>query len=123
MAVDALVTGAGGFLGRYIVERLIARGDRVRALGRKQYPELRALGVKIIQADLGDRDSVVAACNSVEAVFHVAGITGLCGRWKDFYRINTLGTRWIIEGCHRHGVGRLVFTSSPSGVFDGNDQC
>jgi 2-alkyl-3-oxoalkanoate reductase len=121
--VDALVTGAGGFLGQYIVERLLARGDRVRALGRKKYPDLQALGVEIVRADLCDCDSVVDACRAVDVVYHVAGIAGLCGRWKDFYQINTLGTRWVIEGCRRHGVGRLVYTSSPSVIFDGNDQC
>ena len=121
--MDALVTGAGGFLGQYIVERLLSRGDRVRALGRKQYPELQARGVEIVHADLCDRDSIVDACRSAEVVYHVAGIAGLGGRWQDFYRINTLGTRWIIEGCRRHGVGRLVYTSSPSVIFDGNDQC
>ena len=123
MAVDALVTGAGGFLGQYIVERLLSRGDRVRALGRRQYPELKAQGVEFVHADLCDRDSVVDACRSVDVVYHVAGIAGLGGRWQDFYRINTLGTRWVIEGCRRHGVGRLVYTSSPSVIFDGNDQC
>lgn len=121
--MNVLVTGAGGFLGRYIVERLLTRGDRVRALGRKQYTDLQALGVETFCADLRDRDSVVDACRSVETVFHIAGIAGLGGRWKDFYQINTLGTRWIIEGCRRHGVGRLVYTSSPSVIFDGNDQC
>ncbi len=121
--MDALVTGAGGFLGRYIVERLLSRGYRVRALGRKCYPELQAAGVEFIHADLCDRFSVNDACRSVDVVFHVAGIAGLGGRWRDFYQINTLGTRWVIEGCRRHGVNRLVYTSSPSVIFDGNDQC
>jgi nucleoside-diphosphate-sugar epimerase len=121
--VNVLVTGAGGFLGQYIVERLVSRGDRVRAICRKQYPQLQALGVEVVYADLRDRDSVAGACRSIDVVFHVAGIAGLCGRWKDFYSINTLGTQWIIEGCRRHKVGRLVYTSSPSVVFDGNDQC
>ena len=123
MAVDVLVTGAGGFLGRYIVERLLARGDRVRALGRKQNAEFQSLGVEFVRADLSDRDSIINACRSAELVFHAAGITGLGGRWNDFYQINTLGTRWIIEGCRRHGIGRLIYTSSPSVIFDGNDQC
>ncbi|MGD0655968.1 MAG: NAD-dependent epimerase/dehydratase family protein [Thermoguttaceae bacterium] len=121
--MDALVTGAGGFLGQYIVERLLSRGDRVKALGRKRYPELQARCVEVVRADLCDRDSVVDACRGVDMVFHVAGIAGLGGRWKDFYRINTLGTRWVIEGCRRHKVSRLVYTSSPSVIFDGNDQC
>ncbi len=95
----------------------------MKALCRKQSTELQTLGVETVCADLSDRDSVLGACRSVEVVIHAAGITGLGGRWKDHYQINTLGTRWVIEGCRRHGVGRLVFTSSPSVIFDGNDQC
>jgi nucleoside-diphosphate-sugar epimerase len=92
-------------------------------LGRKQYTDLQAQGVEIIQADLRDRNSIINACRSVELVFHSAGIAGLGGRWKDFFQINTLGTRWVIEGCRRHGVSRLVYTSSPSVIFDGKDLC
>ena len=123
LSMNVLVTGAGGFLGRYIVERLLAKGYRIKALGRKCYPDLQAAGVEFIQADLCNRDSVINACRSVNVVFHVAGIAGLGGRWREFYQINTLGTRWIIEGCLRHGVGRLIHTSSPSVIFDGTDQC
>jgi 2-alkyl-3-oxoalkanoate reductase len=123
LGMDALVTGAGGFLGRYIVERLLSRGCRIKALGRKRYPDLQAAGVEFVQADLRDRSAVIDACRSVNVVFHVAGIAGLGGRWREFYQINTLGTRWIIEGCLRHGVGRLIHTSSPSVIFDGTDQC
>jgi nucleoside-diphosphate-sugar epimerase len=121
--VDVLITGAGGFLGRYIAEQLLARGDRVKALCRKQCTDLQTLGVEVVYGDLCDRHSVLASCRSVEVVFHAAGATGLGAIWKHFYQINTLGTRWVIEGCRRHGVGRLVFTSSPSVIFDGNDQC
>jgi 2-alkyl-3-oxoalkanoate reductase len=120
--VNVLVTGVGGFLGRYIVEQLLARGDRVKALYHKQSPELDTFDVEIVEADLRDRDSIVAACRGVDTVFHAAGVTGLGVRWKDYYQVNTLGTRWIIEGCHRHGVSRLVYTSTPSVVFDGSDQ-
>ncbi len=44
--MDALVTGAGGFLGLYLVEQLVARGDRVRGFCRGSYPALDALGVR-----------------------------------------------------------------------------
>ncbi|MGW8255940.1 MAG: NAD-dependent epimerase/dehydratase family protein [Thermoguttaceae bacterium] len=121
--MDVLITGAGGFLGSYILEKLLARKDRVRAFCRSHSPALKNLGVEITLGDLRRRDSVIDACQGVEAVFHVAGLTGLGGAWRDFYQINTLGTRWIIEGCQKHGVRRLVFTSSPSVIFDGNDLC
>ena len=44
------------------------------------------------------------------------------GRWKHYYEINTLGTEHVVEGCRENGVGRLVYTSSPSVTFDGTDQ-
>ncbi len=120
--MDALVTGARGFLGRYIVEGLLERGDRVKALVRKKCPELQTLGVDLAVGDFRDRDSIISACRSMEVVFHAGGITGLGVQWKDFYQTNTLGTRWVIEGCRQHGVRRLIYTSSPSVIFDGKDQ-
>jgi len=120
--VNALVTGGGGFLGQYVVEQLAARGDRVRALCRRDAPQLDALGVETVRADLRDRRAVVEACRGVDAVFHVAGVTGIAGRWRRFYETNTLGTRHVVEGCLAHGVGRLIYTSSPSVIFDGRGQ-
>ena len=120
--MKALVTGAGGFLGLYIVEQLVARGDQVRTFCRGSYAELDQLGVEAIRGDIRNRDETVAACQGVDVVFHVAAIAGIGGRWQDFYDINVLGTRHILEGCRSHGVGRLVYTSSPSVTFDGTDQ-
>ena len=120
--MKALVTGGGGFLGQYVVEQLAARGDRVRALCRGDCPQLGALGVETVRADLRDRAAVVEACRGVDAVFHVAGVEGITGAWKRYFENNTLGTRHVVEGCLAHGVGRLVYTSSPSVVFDGRSQ-
>lgn len=121
-SVSALVTGAGGFLGLYLVEQLLERGTRVRTLCRGQYAELEALDVETVRADLRDREATLAACRDIDVVFHVAAVAGLGGPWRHYYEINTLGTEHIVEGCRRHGVGRLVFTSSPSVTFDGTDQ-
>ncbi len=120
--MKALVTGAGGFLGLYIVEQLVARGDQVRTFCRGKYAELDQLGVETIRGDICNREETVAACQGVDVVFHVAAIAGIGGRWQEFYDINVLGTRHILEGCRTHGVGRLVYTSSPSVTFDGADQ-
>ena len=121
--MHALVTGAGGFLGLYIVEQLVARGDRVRGFCRGEYPELRRLGVEVVQGDLRDRERVVSTCEGIDAVFHVGGLSGIWGPWKQFHDVNTIGTENVIEGCRQHGVSRLVYTSSPSVTFDGRDQC
>ena len=116
--MKALVTGGGGFLGRYIVEKLIGRNDSVRVLGRSRYPELQSLGVEIIQADLRDQTAVIKACERVEVVFHVAALPAIWGKWKDFYGINVEGTKNVLTGCKAHRVSRLVYTSTPSVVFD-----
>lgn len=117
----ALVTGGGGFLGRYIVEQLVARGDQVRVFSRQRYPELDALGVESCTGDLQDSFAVAAACSERDVVFHTAALPGIWGPWKLFHGINTLGTQHVINGCRLHGVGRLVSTSSPSVVYDGHD--
>jgi nucleoside-diphosphate-sugar epimerase len=120
--MNVLVTGGGGFLGRYIVEQLLAQGYRVRALARSSYPELDALGVEMHRGDVRDADATAAACQDVEIVFHAAGVAGIWGDWDHYYGINTLGTRNVVAGCQRHGVPRLIYTSSPSVTFDGTDQ-
>jgi nucleoside-diphosphate-sugar epimerase len=121
--MHALVTGAGGFLGRYIVEALLARGDRVRGLARGEYPHLITQGVEMIRGDLADRDTVTFACQSVDCVFHVASRVGIWGPWREYHSANVVGTENVIDACRACGVGRLVFTSSPSVTFDGRDQC
>ena len=120
--MHALVTGAGGFLGRYIVEALLARGDQVRGFARGKYPELERLGVEIVRGDLADADVVNAACRDIDCVFHVGGRVGIWGPWAEYYLANVVGTENIIAACSANYVARLVFTSSPSVTFDGTDQ-
>jgi len=119
----ALVTGGGGFLGLYIVEQLVARGDAVQVLCRGSYPSLAELGVECIAGDVRDAQAVEAACAGIDTVFHVAAVSGIWGPWEHYHGINTLGTKNVIAGCRKHAVPRLVYTSSPSVVYDGNDHC
>ncbi len=114
----ALVTGPGGFLGRYIVEQLLARGDRVRGLARGAYPELESLGVEMHRSDLADRAAVLRACDGADCVFHVAGKVGVWGHWFDYFQANVQGTLNVLGACQEVGTPRLVFTSSPSVTFD-----
>lgn len=119
--MQTLVTGGGGFLGLYIVEQLLQQGHAVRVFCRGQYPALKALGVSTIQGDLRDEAAVNEACRDIEAVFHTAAVPGVWGDWNTYYGINTEGTRNIIQACQNHRVARLIYTSSPSVVFDGAD--
>ena len=120
--MTTLVTGAGGFLGQYVVEQLVARGDRVRALVRRPCPALESLGVEIVTADVRDAAAVARACVGAQVVHHVAGVAGIWGPWDRYYSINTVGTRNVIAGCRAANVGRLVYTSSPSVTFAGSAQ-
>jgi nucleoside-diphosphate-sugar epimerase len=116
-----LVTGGTGFLGRRLVDRLLAQGRRVTVLARTPAPELEARGVRFVSADLGDSGRVIDACAGMGTVFHAAARVGTWGRHGDYFRANVLGTRAVIDGCRSHGVRRLVFTSTPSVVYDGRD--
>jgi nucleoside-diphosphate-sugar epimerase len=117
----ALVTGGGGFLGGAIVRRLVARGDTVRSLARNRYPVLEVLGVTQFQGDVADVGVVASAAAGCDVLFHVAAKAGIWGRYDDYHRANVTGTENILAACRKHDVHRLVYTSSPSVVFDGRD--
>lgn len=116
-----LVTGGGGFLGKAIVTRLVERGDDVCSFSRKFYPELDTMGVRQIQGSLTDARTVENACDNMDVIFHVAAKAGVSGKWHNYYDTNVTGTENIIQACLKQGVDRLVYTSSPSVIFDGSD--
>jgi len=116
--MKTLVTGGGGFLGRYIVEQLLARGGSVRVFTRGEYPVLRQLGAEVRRGDLQDAEAVRAACAGMDAVFHVAARPGIWGDWDSFYQPNVVGTQHVIAACRAGQVAKLIYTSSPSVVFD-----
>jgi nucleoside-diphosphate-sugar epimerase len=117
----ALVTGGGGFLGGVIVRLLRERGDQVRSFSRATYPALTTLGVEQLRGDLSDQAAVIAASKGCDVIFHVAAKAGIWGSYNDFYLANVTGTANILEACRINGIERLVYTSSPSVVFDGGD--
>jgi len=119
--MKALVTGGGGFLGGVIVRMLRERGDEVRSFSRSTYPALDALGVEQVRGDLGDQAAVSSAARGCDICFHVAAKAGIWGAYADFHQANVLGTANVLDACRVNGIGRLVYTSSPSVVFDGSD--
>lgn len=116
--MKVLVTGGGGFVGGYVVDLLLERGYVVRSIGRSPQPELAAKGVETLQVDLTDSNAVGEAVVDVDAVFHVAAKAGVWGSWDGYYQANVVGTRNVVAACQAHGVERLVYTSTPSVVFN-----
>lgn len=116
-----IVTGGGGFVGSAIARKLREQGHSVISLSRGEYPELTALGVRTERIDLGvNPEQWSSLFAGVDGVFHTAAKVQLWGPYDEFFRANVLGTRNVIEGCKRHGVKALVFTSSPSVIADGS---
>lgn len=115
----ALVTGGGGFLGKAVVKRLLDRGFSVRSFSRGDYPELESAGVDCFKGDLADADAVSAAAESCDVVFHVGAKAGVWGSYTEYFDANVRGTENVLAACNRHGVERLVYTSSPSVVHGG----
>jgi len=115
------VTGASGFIGGKIAEQLLADGRPVRVLSRRPLPDLERLGATVILGDLHDTTALLQGCEGAGTVFHVAGRVGVWGPPADFFRINVEGTRQVIAACRAARVPRLVYTSSPSVVYNGGD--
>jgi nucleoside-diphosphate-sugar epimerase len=118
-----LVTGGTGFLGQHIAARLLRDGHAVRLLGRDfaaLSPAI-AADVEAVGADLRDREAVIAACKGVGAVIHSGALSAPWGPRAVFEAVNVGGTAAVVEGCRRHGAGRLVQISSPAVIFTGRD--
>jgi len=115
----ALVTGGGGFLGSAIIKQLVKKYQGVRNFSRNYYPNLEEMGAEQILGDISDYEAVKRACRDVDIVFHVAAKPGVWGRYEEYYQTNTVGTENIIAACYHNNIHRMIYTSSPSVIFDG----
>jgi nucleoside-diphosphate-sugar epimerase len=119
--VTVLVTGATGLLGSHVVDLLVERGERVRALVRRgdNHERLTKLGVEVCCGDLGDHRSLEAVVQGMERVLHCAAKTGPWGPEAEYLRINVEGLKALVEAALAAGVQRFVHVSSIT--VHGND--
>ena len=113
-----LVTGGGGFLGSALVRQLINIGCQVKVVGRNRYVKLESMGVTCLAGDIGDKTFIEQAIRGVDTVFHVAAKAGIWGSKNEYTRTNLEGTINVIKACRKNEVGCLVYTSTPSVVFN-----
>ena len=100
MTVRWLLTGASGFIGLAVAEKLRARGHAVRALvrARSRVTELEALGAELVRGDVTEPLSLPAAVEGCDVVVHLAGLTKTLVP-EDYHRVNTLGARNAAVAC------------------------
>jgi NAD dependent epimerase/dehydratase len=118
-----LVTGAGGFIGSHLAERLVEAGASLRALvhynalGNWGWLDHSALQsqMEVIAGDICDRDSVRQAVRDIEIVFHLAALIAIPYSYHapvSYVRTNVEGTLNVLQACREAGVERLVHTST-----------
>ncbi len=114
--MKALVTGATGFIGSHLVERLTAEGHQVRALVRNPAGAefLRNLGTEVVFGDITDPDSFQASMQGVDVVFHIAARVTDWGPWSAFERATVRGTEHVLQTAAEAGISRFLHMSTIS---------
>jgi nucleoside-diphosphate-sugar epimerase len=109
--IKSLVTGGAGYFGDLLTRRLLERGDFVRILDINrpvdQYP-----ATEVVQADIRNPDAVRSACEGIDVVFHNAAQVAISIKKALLWSVNRDGTRNLLESCARHGVKKLIYTST-----------
>jgi nucleoside-diphosphate-sugar epimerase len=107
-----LITGGSGYFGSILVDRALARGDRVRILDLNPPEPRPGAPVEVVVADIRDRDAVAAACEGVDVVLHNVAQVPLAKDRHLFWSVNVAGTANLLVASRDHGVGKVVHTSS-----------
>ena len=117
-----LVTGGSGFLGRAILKQLPKAYPTatLHTLQRSQHTDLAQQNITQHLGPLTDADLVDQAVAGSDLVFHVAAKAGVWGSYESFHEPNVQGTENVLAACRRHGVTKLIYTSTPSVVHSGS---
>lgn len=115
MAEKYLVTGVPGWLGNRLVEVMCQQGKEVTCLVLKgmKTDNLEKFGAKIIYGNVTEPDTLLPATKGMDKVIHAVGIIHP-KRARDFYNLNTTGTKNMLEASHKNGVKKFLFVSSNS---------
>jgi nucleoside-diphosphate-sugar epimerase len=120
VSARVLVTGGSGFIGSALVKALLRAGETVRVLDDNSRGALRRLreverDVDFVNGDIRDAAAVAAAMHGIDEVHHLAFVNGTATFYSAPDLVLDVGVKGIvnvIDGCRRHGVGRLILASS-----------
>ncbi len=109
-----LVTGASGFIGSFIAEELIKKGEEVRAFVRKTSDTkfLKSIGAEIFCGDLHDAVTINESVKGIDKVFHSAAMVGDWVPREEAFRINVNATKLLLKAAKIAGVKRFIYVSS-----------
>lgn len=114
MSMKILVTGGAGFIGTYLVKRLLAEGHSVTIFDNfsNSKKENAPKDVKLVEGDIRDVDDVKRVMKDIQAVFHLAAITEARSQDEDaVYTVNFIGSKNVFE-CAKEAGAKIIFTSS-----------
>jgi dihydroflavonol-4-reductase len=112
----ALITGATGFIGGALVRVLVGRGDAVRAFVRpgSSLDRLAGLDVQVVTGDVTQPETLPPAMESVDVVYHLAGMLGRFGVPESAYHtLHVEGTRNVLRAAASRPIQRMIYCSSP----------
>ena len=132
MAERALVTGGAGLIGSHVVDLLVRQGWRVRALDNLE-PQTHGRGkpawinekAEFVEGDLRDRNTITAALDQIDIVFHQAAYGGYMPEITKFVHVNSLGTAQMLEVIREENlpVQKIIVASSQAVYSEGAGDC
>ena len=109
-----LITGATGFLGKYILEEFALHNCEIVAFGRNAQRGMALKNCTFIQGDFTNYEEIEYATRGIDIVIHAGALCTVWGQWSDFFTTNVLGTLNVLRACREHGVKKFVYVSSCS---------
>ena len=104
--MKVLVTGATGFLGKYVLQELVAHGYEVVAFGRNEAvgKALATEKITFVKGNFISYPQIYRALEGVDAVVHAGALSTVWGTWNDFYQTNVVGTENVLKASLAQGI-------------------